>query len=1177
MWTPRRIGLLLIGIAMFGTSYAGYARCHLGTIDGLPTLPEELRRPVDSNRHIESPPPRTSRVEAKLRQAFGEECQELKHPIKLELNSKSMVLAAGMAKFDEDGRVYLEPVSVALFGKNQNDGKGVEINTIKGDRAWLTFDRPVFTAQDMNGRKVTGAELVGNIDIVNNRRTPERTDDLVLHINHGPVYYKESTHLIWTEDRISVLDQQSTPKPTQVRGKGMEVELLTEAPAKPGAPARKAKQENISGVKRITIPADVEMYLYVEPNRSGMPGGDREPAKSDDKAPKPAPAKPAVEEEKAEIIIRTPGRFRYDFNKDHDLATFDVPAVDPKHPARSPEDVTVVRHMPKLNTDDHLFCKHLELRLRRKESAPAAKPGQPKSAAPAGKAPEQGLEIERAVATGGPKEVVITSDTEKLSAEGDEFIHDARQQLTILRGKPEMQADREGSIIRAPELCIQELPVPDGVKGPNGKVRTYQQVTAKGPGVVHMYDRDKKKAEDHASWTETLTSARDADTKAWCPDGPLDLLVLTGSARFWNDEQGSSLQGDTLKVWVMPREPEGDPAAKSQPASQPAPRPRRVDAIGHVFSNSRELIIHDTSRLKIIFKDAPPGALPPAAPNTSMPPTDRAAPAAPRATGDSARAVPQDTKPADPSARRLPDGSPPPRSDPKAPATTEEPRPAQPPKTEAVKAEEEPRPMYLSARTIDATVLRAENKNLGDKKDAAQNRLPGSNGPGTKDILEKLWCEGRVHVRQAGDPTKPEDKGVDIKGSTLDLTWRPEGNLLIVSADDKASQPNENWDDLAQMLVNNLYIIGPEIAVDQKDNTVAVEGSGAMMMESATTVAGTVKKEPVPLTIHWTKSMLFTGKSAMFQGEIQAEQENSRMACEALTVFFDRAISLKEGGKATNGEKGEKPPRVETMVCDRKVLIEEATPETDPKTGKPVIEAKTGRPKLGSYKRISAPTVEVETSEKAAADLKDANKLRASGPGKVWLFQRGADPLASADPPGSKPATKPAKKPDDEDEMKLTYVEYGKSMLGNSQTGKINFWGGVRALNMPGDDPSAEIDLDAMLAQFQLPKGATYLTSDQLEVIGEKGPDGKTYQKMTATRRVWVKANEYEASCDTLHFDESKDSIAFYGNENGMATLTRRLKKGGPEEAFKGKVIIYQRSTGNIKADGVDYLGNTGG
>ena len=214
-------------------------------------------------------------MEEKIRMAYGEDCPELKFPIKLELRSKKMVLVAGGAEFDKDGRVRLDgKVSVAMFGDNKNDGKYVEINTIKGDRAWLTFDRPVYSPADINGRKITDAELVGNIDIVNNNRSKERTDDLVLHINHGPLYYKESTHLIWTEDWISVLDQRSTPKPTQIRGKGMEVELLADAPAKPGVPVRKQKQENISGVKRIIIPADVEMYLYVAANSSGMPGDD---------------------------------------------------------------------------------------------------------------------------------------------------------------------------------------------------------------------------------------------------------------------------------------------------------------------------------------------------------------------------------------------------------------------------------------------------------------------------------------------------------------------------------------------------------------------------------------------------------------------------------------------------------------------------------------------------------------------------------------------------------------------------------------------------------------------------------------------------------------------------------------------------------------------------------------
>ena len=455
----------------------------------------------------------------------------------------------------------------------------------------------------------------------------------------------------------------------EVRGKGMEVELLAEPPVKPGgpatqaaAPARKAKSDGVSGVKRVTLQSNVEMYLYVDSTRSGLPGSDREPAKPS----KDAAAKNAADEEKAQVIIKTPGRFEYLFLKDYDFATFDLPAVDPKNPARSPEDVTVNRHMPKLNTDDHLVCKHLELRLTRKDEAPpaAGKPSQPKPAA-SNSATDRNLQIETARATGGFKEVVIISDTEKLEARCSEFIYDARKLLTILRAAPgeEMEANRDGSFIHAREMQIQEIkPAANAVKDANGKVRTYQEVLAKGPGRVDMWDKEKEKSEDHASWRDTLTSTR---------DGTHDLLILKGMARFWNDEQQSFLQGDTLKVWVMPREPEADPKAKSQPAVSASPRVDKVEAIGNVYSKSRDLIIHDTHRLVLKFKDAP----------TVLPP---------------ARVTAKTTDPAP-----LPPTS--------EPATTP-PEPmvkgAVPPPAAPAQPEEPPRPISLTARTVDATVLR---------------------------------------------------------------------------------------------------------------------------------------------------------------------------------------------------------------------------------------------------------------------------------------------------------------------------------------------------------------------------------------------------------------------------------------------------------------------------------------
>ena len=57
----------------------------------------------------------------------------------LELNAKSMVMAAGRFEIGEDGRVMLEPMSLALFGKKKNDGREVEINTLKCKQAYITF------------------------------------------------------------------------------------------------------------------------------------------------------------------------------------------------------------------------------------------------------------------------------------------------------------------------------------------------------------------------------------------------------------------------------------------------------------------------------------------------------------------------------------------------------------------------------------------------------------------------------------------------------------------------------------------------------------------------------------------------------------------------------------------------------------------------------------------------------------------------------------------------------------------------------------------------------------------------------------------------------------------------------------------------------------------------------
>ncbi len=835
MWTPKRIMLLAAGFALFFVAYGVYSATYFGAIDSLPPLPDIYKPPAEgSKRIIEHQPPTKPKIDVKLELAFGLSCPEIKWPIKLDLNAKSMVICADECQF-EDGRLKLKPVSVALFGKDKGDGKGLEINTVRGNYAYLTFDRPVNSPNEVNGRKIVEMELIENIEIVNNRRTLARDDDLTLYIARGPLYYNEDKHLVWTKDAIHLVDRQSKPDPTDVRGKGMEMELVTQvaAPAKPGAPpASKPKNENITGVKRIVLHSDVIMHLYA-PAGQGVMGTPKKPDK-----PKDPKAPSAEQGPKEHILIQTPGRFQYDFFKDYDLAQFDVPAGELAAGSHLPQDVTVTRYHVKEGGTDQLVCQHLELRLKRRDHSPQPSKQQASET-------EQTLEVETAHATAGGKEVVLTSDPERLTAFGNDFFYDAVKKLTILKGAPEMKADRDGSVLHAKEMHLQEIKPPPG--SPPG-AEGYQQVTALGPGSIHMGAKGSEKKTTHAYWKDRLLSTR---------DGPHDLLTLIGEARFVDDEHEQSLQAETLKVWLLAEDKNKKAAPAKAPvaAAPPAPgtpgapaggeqgrKPHHLEGIGNVVAHSRELNIHDTSRLVVWWKDV---AMLPGTPNqgakpataaparAGAPPSGGPPPPQPQAQGmqplglggTSTQAPRKETgltpvivpAPATPPLAGVPPpavsllGAPAPPAN--APGASP---PAQPPA----------RPIDLSAKSVEAWVLRCEDKNQ----------------------LDRMWTEGNVHVRQ--EPAKADEKPVDIRGDTLQMECFAEGNKLVVNGD------------LAQLQMDKIYIIGPEVNIDQKTNRAWVHGSGAMMMESATNFQGAKLDKTVPLTVHWNNDMLFTGEYA---------------------------------------------------------------------------------------------------------------------------------------------------------------------------------------------------------------------------------------------------------------------------------------------------------------------------
>jgi lipopolysaccharide export system protein LptA len=1074
MWTPKRILLLVLGAVTFLAAYVVYSVVPgLGSITGMPPLPQAYypdAQPddpgIDRDR-VPPPPP-----ERMLRLAFGEDCRELRWPIKLYSKAKGMALACQQFEIQkEDGKVRLEPMSLALFGKTEIPGKVPEINTIRCEKALLTFDKPISNITEMNTRRIVEALLEGKgkfVELVNNRHTVQRDDDLSL-FTKGPVIYLESKNLIFTDNVVEVLDMQSKPEPTKVEATGMDIYLTprTTATAQAAPKPSKSKAGPLGDVERVVLRSGVEMHLWVDARSGFMTAGKPEPdpkvllkpAEGAVRPPMPgsgqvatlspengktqgAPAaKPAPPPEKSHVIITTHGPFTYNVLTDH--ARFDIPE---KKGGVIPERVLLTRvHEPaSAGRNDVLDCEHLEIQFKRKDT----KQGPP-SADPTGD-----LEIQTVHATA--EDLVLTSDAETLEAHGNELHYDAVTRLTTLKGEKGMWALKEGDEIHARELRILELKV--------GK-----QVTGIGPGQMDLLDKNTGKRTRHARWNDLLVSGKE--------DG-FDLITFTGNAALTDDDPKQELHGDSIKIWLESQ----DPARPSTggPVEERGRKPHHLEALGRVMARSSEMYVHDTHQLILRFMNTPPE----------------------KKLATSAPAVPAPAAPAPAVAGPAVPAAPPGQPAPGASAAQQPPNPAQ-------------KPVDLSAHIVEAWVAEEEGKN----------------------DIKRVRAEGNVRVIQ--EPATPEDKGVDIKGATLNLNHTNDGNILVVTGD------------LAQLQMNQIFIMGPEVNIDQVQNKAWVNGVGAMQLESESDFEGRKLQRKVPLKIYWNEDMLFTGKFAYFNGGIQAEQEEARLKCKNLQVVFDRPISLKErttpaatskqakpgdkAGPARPGDPPAEPPaKVQQLICDQDVHVEE-----------------TKRDEKGRFLRYTR----IEAGELTVDNLLGITD--APGPGIVRIWQPGG---AQQGPGGTTGTPKPPSASGPET-FNLTKVMFEGHMTAKQKENLATFLGGVQVIYGPATSPDTVIDVT------KLPPGGMHLRSKRLQVYSRTDEPNQRNQWLEATGEAKVKGPDYYGDADQIKYEEAADKITLIGSKGAPANLVRMLIRGDKPDEFSADKIIYIRRTGAVEIE----------
>jgi lipopolysaccharide export system protein LptA len=609
--------------------------------------------------------------------------------------------------------------------------------------------------------------------------------------------------------------------------------------------------------------------------------------------------------------------------------------------------------------------------------------------------------------------------------------------------------------------------------------------------------------------------ARWNDKLIYAKDGVYDVLTLHGDAAFVDPDQNQELRADLLKVWLEPAAPSA--AATQDPNDPHGRKPHHLDAMGRVRGTGAELKIHDTERLVVWFRDVPPSAvqLPPALPAAG----EKLPAAGPTGTksGDKAQQKQQQQQQQPTGGGILPD-------------LTGSVRGTQPGQPAAKK-----QPIDLSARLIDVHVLRT----------------------GPRNDLDKLYCEGTVRVHQ--DPSGPDDKGVDIQGDTLELTHHADGNVLAVTGK------------FAIVQLNKISILGPEVNIDQTMNEVWVNGLGLMRMPSNSNLDGSKANQTSDLTVNWKDRMLFNGQNANFWGGIRAEQDTGRLLCHELQVTLDRKISLREG------DKGKQPAKVQRLVCDREVWMEDV--------------------KRQAAKLLSVQTLECREMSMDNDPETGESDVAAEGPGRVRLFQQGSEqnnlvngPQPGGNQPGgtgkpqapAKPARPAAPVPAatakgkaaptaanakgqaaQTEEYHLTEVAYQGRMRAQNQKGLATFYDQVRVIDVPTNNPDLKVN------DVHLPAGSMFLSCEKLEVLRHKQTNGDFTREMRAYKKVFIEAQEFSGHADIVKYDESKQIIILEGTDGHLAVLNKEKKVGVGRDEFKARKMYYNRITGDVRGDEV--------
>ncbi len=1193
MWTPRRIGLVLLGLTGSVAAYVGYSLA-FGSIDGLPNLPTKYFEHASGQPFTENIS--VSRTERKLAEAFGANSVEvtdnnLTYKLKIELHGGASVIASGPTNVDGSPIVTMSPISFAQFGKSGSaPGEVREISTFHADKARLRFDRDVTSLQELNGKaKLVEIELIsdpdlisndprrGRIEIVNNQRSNDPADWLLIR-TPGPLFYRvpdetvpynpEVAH-VWTAASVEVIDRHNLPRmlrgtvptvamarpddlrrqfaiadilmgyalpPPTVTADGMKIYLQPDDVGKSGTAKGKSSGNS---VREILLQENVQMNLWSE-GGAGLPGGE-------------APITTAVRVKSvADLPLAMPaslgavwdGVGTVDKLWNKSLMMIETPGsfryklnestarfnIAPQNPPAGQPNLVTVTRLSAFKGQDNLFCTDLLLDF----SDPSAKSKAPVAGSRAG-----GGFVLRTLTATGPQ-VFISVEADGLTAQGTELRYDRDaskgRSVTTLRGSPAYarQAGSQiwgGDAVNFSDIVIDALDAPAGSN--TGKSTT---LSVNGPGRLEMFDGEQKKITGSASWGKSLKHEKIAGQKQ-------ELLKFEGPGRFADTEGDLRLSGDKLWLWLATTEKPAGTRVDGK-ATNTSATPEKLIAEGNVEGGSPDMIIEKTDKLFVNFRDvAPPKIVAVATPVGPLPPV--IAPMPP------------------------------------------DPKPSAPPVVIAAE-KEVPNPIHLSAGVIHANVVRYPLP--AAPKDPKVR--PAQAGPTLKYELENALCEDRVIAYQNPDPKDPAKPaiGLLIKSNKLNLEQSAAGSVMVCTGVETVP---------AEVHYEGTSLYGPFIEIDQPNNTAKVNGAGLLVMGSGADFNGKELSKPADIKIVWVKEMRFYGARAKAEflqsvnamqivlpdppakelgaradllargaeqlpkpkdlGEPNPHTTRSTLQGHRLDVTFDRPIYFnqlrkKEPVKDSKTGQAAGGPKLKTAVTtpvpeDERVQYP-GKPSRDVYFLEEVFDAEN---KYVSARRLRAKQIDFTNRQQE-------QELFAAGEGELRIlgYEKDEEEAPVAVAPNRRVANKA-----ETGEMKLTVVYFNKQMMAKDR-GKVFqeavFDKGATAYSIPTEN------LNLQFEKHALPKKSTMLSCvDSLTVSSSQTKkDAKPVQWMIANGNAEFRNDTYLGIGGRVTYNGQQ--FVFDGTPNRLASLSKLAVGVGQSDYHQAEQLIYKKD-GSIKAN----------